>query len=73
MTPNQSISTPASLHMCSVVHGCVQVPLITTLAGAKATVMALAGLQAEPLHQVPLQEYFPEAAEASNIEFKLND
>ena len=43
------------------------------LAGARATVQALAGLKAEPLHQVPLQEYFPEAAKASAVEFKLND
>ncbi|KAK9826032.1 hypothetical protein WJX74_006982 [Apatococcus lobatus] len=51
----------------------LKVPLITTLAGARATVQALAGLKAEPLEQVPLQEYFPEAADASAVEFKMND
>lgn len=58
------------------VDGCLcalQVPLITTLAGARATVQALAGLKAQALQQVPLQEYFPEAADASAVEFKMND
>ena len=51
----------------------LQVPLITTLAGARATVQALAGLQKEPLKQIPIQDYFPHAAEESAIEFKMND
>ena len=51
----------------------LQVPIITTIAGARATAQALKGIKAGPLHQVPLQDYFPEAAELSNVEFKLND
>ena len=57
--------------MMLVLH--LQVPLITTLAGARATVQALAGLKEKALEQVPLQEYFPEAADASAVEFKMND
>lgn len=48
-----------------------KVPIITTVAGAKATTSALAGMQRGPLHQVPLQDYFPEAAERSTVEFKI--
>ena len=48
-----------------------KVPIITTVAGAKATTSALAGMQKGPLHQVPLQDYFPEAAERSTVEFKI--
>lgn len=48
-----------------------KVPIITTVAGAKATTAALAGMQKGPLHQVPLQDYFPEAAERSTVEFKV--
>ena len=49
----------------------VQVPIITTVSGAKATATALKGLKSGPLEQVPLQDYFPQAAERSNVEFKL--
>ena len=35
-----------------------KVPIITTVAGAKATTSALAGMKKGPLHQVPLQDYF---------------
>ena len=48
-----------------------KVPIITTVAGAKATTAALAGMKKGPLHQVPLQDYFPEAAERSTVEFKI--
>ena len=48
-----------------------KVPIITTVAGAKATTAALAGMKQGPLHQVPLQDYFPEAAERSTVEFKI--
>ncbi|KAA6426944.1 MAG: carbamoyl-phosphate synthase large chain-like [Trebouxia sp. A1-2] len=48
-----------------------KVPIITTVAGAKATTSALAGMKKGPLHQVPLQDYFPEAAERSTVEFKI--
>ena len=48
-----------------------KVPIITTVAGAKATTSALAGMKKGPLHQVPLQDYFPEAAERSTVEFKV--
>ena len=46
-------------------------PIITTVSGAKATTTALKGLKLGPLEQVPLQDYFPEAAARSNVEFKL--
>ena len=29
------------------------------------------GLKSAPLDQVPLQDYFPEAAQRSDVEFKL--
>lgn len=48
-----------------------KVPIITTVAGAKATTSALTGMKKGPLHQVPLQDYFPEAAERSTVEFKV--
>jgi carbamoyl-phosphate synthase large subunit len=35
------------------------VPIITTIAGAKATVAALGGMRQGVLEQVPLQDYFP--------------
>jgi hypothetical protein len=37
------------------------VPIITTIAGARATAMALKAMKAGPLQQVPLQQYFPGA------------
>jgi carbamoyl-phosphate synthase large subunit len=37
----------------------LKVPAVTTLAGAKATAQALAGMRAGPLQQVPIQDYFP--------------
>jgi carbamoyl-phosphate synthase large subunit len=37
----------------------LKIPIITTVAGAKATTQALAGLKEGPLKQVPLQDYFP--------------
>ena len=36
-----------------------KVPLITTVAGAKATVQALGGMREGGLEQIPLQDYFP--------------
>ncbi|GAB4823138.1 hypothetical protein N2152v2_010184 [Parachlorella kessleri] len=36
-----------------------KVPIITTIAGAKATAQALGGLKQGQLEQVPLQDYFP--------------
>ena len=41
-----------------------QVPVTTTVAGARATVQALAGMKDGPLRQVPIQDYFPETAKA---------
>lgn len=49
----------------------LKIPVITTVAGAKATTQALAGMKKGPLRQVPLQDYFPEAAERSDVEFKI--
>ena len=37
----------------------LKIPAVTTLAGAKATAQALAGMRAGPLKQVPIQDYFP--------------
>ena len=37
----------------------LKIPIITTVAGARATTEALKGLKAGPLTQVPLQAYFP--------------
>eukprot|EP00891_Asterochloris_glomerata_P005508 jgi/Astpho2/5508/fgenesh1_pm.00079_%23_1_t len=48
-----------------------KVPIITTVAGARATTAALKGLKSEKMEQVPLQDYFPEAAAKSTIEFKI--
>lgn len=36
------------------------VPLVTTMAGARATASALTAMRAGPLKQVPLQTYFPD-------------
>eukprot|EP00775_Hariotina_reticulata_P009331 gene9331-9495_t len=44
----------------------MQVPLVTTIAGAKATALALKAMKAGPLAQVPLQEYFPDYKDESN-------
>ena len=41
------------------------VPLVTTLAGARATAAALTAMRAGPLKQVPLQTYFPDYRDAS--------
>ena len=49
----------------------LKIPVITTVAGAKATTEALAGMKRGPLRQVPLQDYFPKAAELSDVEFKI--
>ncbi|KAK9816811.1 hypothetical protein WJX72_005323 [[Myrmecia] bisecta] len=49
----------------------LKIPIITTVAGAKATTGAIKGLATSTLQQVPLQDYFPAAAELSDIEFKL--
>ncbi len=38
----------------------MQVPIVTTIAGAKATTKALKAVAQGPLEQVPLQEYFPD-------------
>lgn len=38
----------------------MKVPIITTLAGARATAQALQGLKSGPLEQKPLQDFFPE-------------
>jgi len=37
----------------------LKIPIVTTLAGARATVAALAGMRDGPLTQVPIQDYFP--------------
>jgi len=44
----------------------VQVPIVTTIAGAKATTQALKAMRAGPLQQVPLQAYFPDYKDDSN-------
>jgi hypothetical protein len=44
----------------------LQVPMVTTIAGAKATALALKAMKAGPLAQVPLQEYFPDYKDESN-------
>ena len=38
----------------------LKIPIITTVAGARATTQALKGIKSGPLTQTPLQEYFPE-------------
>ena len=38
----------------------LKIPIITTVAGARATTQALRGLQDGPLTQTPLQAYFPD-------------
>lgn len=43
-----------------------QVPIVTTIAGAKATTLALKAMRAGPLEQVPLQSYFPDYKDDSN-------
>lgn len=43
-----------------------QVPIVTTIAGAKATALALKAMRAGPLQQVPLQDYFPDYKDESN-------
>lgn len=45
---------------------CMQVPIVTTIAGAKATALALKAMRAGPLQQVPLQDYFPDYKDDSN-------
>ena len=37
----------------------LKIPIVTTLAGARATVAALAGMRDGPLTQVPILDYFP--------------
>jgi carbamoyl-phosphate synthase large subunit len=49
----------------------LKIPVITTVAGARATTQALAGLKKAPLRQVPIQDYFPEAAARSDVAFKI--
>ena len=49
----------------------LKIPVITTLAGAKATTQALAGMKSGPLLQVPLQDYFPEAAQRSEVDYQI--
>lgn len=44
----------------------IQVPIVTTIAGAKATALALKAMKAGPLQQVPLQAYFPDYKDDSN-------
>lgn len=39
---------------------------MTTIAGAKATTLALKAMRAGPLQQVPLQAYFPDYKDDSN-------
>lgn len=48
-----------------------KIPVITTVAGAKATTQALAGMARGPLTQVPLQDYFPEAAARSEVDYQI--
>ncbi|KAK9835186.1 hypothetical protein WJX81_004384 [Elliptochloris bilobata] len=47
----------------------LKVPIVTTVAGARATAQALEGIAQGPLEQVPIQDYFPKAAELSPVEF----
>lgn len=56
-------NTTMMQHACCV---CLQVPIVTTIAGAKATALALKAIRAGPLQQVPLQEYFPDYKDDSN-------
>jgi len=44
----------------------MQVPMVTTIAGARATAEALKAMAAGPLKQVALQEYFPDYKDDSN-------
>lgn len=44
----------------------MQIPIVTTIAGAKATSMALAAMAKGTLEQVPLQEYFPDYKDDSS-------
>lgn len=38
----------------------LQIPIVTTIAGAKATTQALQAMAKGPLKQVPLQDFFPD-------------
>ncbi len=44
----------------------MQIPLVTTIAGAKATTNALKAMRQGSLKQVPLQDYFPDYKDESN-------
>jgi carbamoyl-phosphate synthase large subunit len=44
----------------------MQIPIITTIAGAKATAQALAAMKQGQLKQVPLQDFFPNYKDDSN-------
>lgn len=48
----------------------LKIPIITTVAGARATAAALKGMASGKLVQVPLQDYFPKAAELADVSFK---
>ena len=45
----------------------LKIPIITTVAGAQATARALRGTKEAKLHQVPLQDYFPNAGRRGPI------
>jgi len=44
----------------------MQIPIITTIAGAKATAQALGVVNKGTLKQVPLQDFFPDYKDVSN-------
>ena len=44
----------------------MQIPIVTTIAGAKATAKALGAVKEGRLDQVPLQDFHPEYRDASN-------
>lgn len=49
----------------------LKVPVTTTVAGARATVQALAGMKDGPLRQVPIQDYFPDGSASKGAGIKL--
>lgn len=44
----------------------LQIPTVTTIAGARATALALQALKKGPLQATPLQDYFPDYKDESN-------
>lgn len=68
--PSNRSERPIPLCDCLLIYiqcTCIpQVPIVTTIAGAKATALALKAMRAGPLQQVPLQDYFPDYKDDSN-------